>query len=206
MKPTEELSATLEYARAALDHNQRGELVLSERKRVWSALGHRVMNGAKGALGIGHKRRAKLAIICARRVLPIWDRVFSEDREPERVLSVAQQYLDQQIEFRAAWNIQNSFWVKVENLMIPNLAEPNIIEIGFATAKALSASLYDEVFDPNNIEPNITDHDLDPHDWDSAFFASCASAGGAVWQTESNDARRREFWDWYLRDAVPLAL
>jgi len=40
---------------------------------------------------------------------------------------------------------------------------------------------------------------------DSSFFAAAAYAGGAVWDSDSDSLKRREFWEWWLNEAVPMA-
>ncbi|MFF0318843.1 Imm5 family immunity protein [Micromonospora sp. NPDC005252] len=47
--------------------------------------------------------------------------------------------------------------------------------------------------------------EVDSEDWEPSYFASIALAGGAIWETPSNSALRRDFWLWYLRVAVPAS-
>ena len=46
---------------------------------------------------------------------------------------------------------------------------------------------------------------LAPHQWDASLYASAAYAGGFAWEEQSDKLRRREFWQWYLSEAVPSA-
>jgi Immunity protein Imm5 len=48
--------------------------------------------------------------------------------------------------------------------------------------------------------------EITPEDWSPCFFASLALAGGAVWDGMGGSNIRRQFWTWYLLEAVPLAL
>ncbi|OYD96307.1 hypothetical protein CDG76_05705 [Nostoc sp. 'Peltigera membranacea cyanobiont' 210A] len=57
------------------------------------------------------------------------------------------------------------------------------------------------------IDFNLTDN-RDTEGNDAAFFAACAYANGAVWETisgKSDSARRLEFWLWWLNVAIPSA-
>ncbi|GAA1843617.1 hypothetical protein GCM10009687_06500 [Asanoa iriomotensis] len=47
--------------------------------------------------------------------------------------------------------------------------------------------------------------EVDSEDWEASYFASIALAGGAVWEKAADPTRRRAFWLWYLRDAVPAS-
>ena len=54
-------------------------------------------------------------------------------------------------------------------------------------------------------ELHVTDADIDPDDMDASFFAASVYANGAVWNLESGPLLRREFWEWWLKQAVPLS-
>ncbi len=52
----------------------------------------------------------------------------------------------------------------------------------------------------------LLDADVDPYELDTTFFASSSYAGGTIWQEESDPIRRKEFWGWYLDQAIPQVL
>jgi hypothetical protein len=49
------------------------------------------------------------------------------------------------------------------------------------------------------------DDQVSPEEHDGSYMASVALAGGSPWTPGSDPARRREFWQWWLREAVPAA-
>jgi len=49
------------------------------------------------------------------------------------------------------------------------------------------------------------DTDRDAWSWDESYLASMACAGGSAWAVSSSLEKRREFWQWYLEQAVPIA-
>ena len=64
-----------------------------------------------------------------------------------------------------------------------------------------------EVVSPadDGLSSAISELDLSPEDWDACFFASLAVSGGATWDRIGDPEARREFWRWYLEEAVPRA-
>ena len=75
--------------------------------------------------------------------------------------------------------------------------------VAFAACCALSTAAHDKSY--VGLPPDTDDDDLDSDDWDASFMAAMASAGGEVGDPAASDERRRQFWLWYLRDAVPKA-
>jgi hypothetical protein len=114
------------------------------------------------------------------------------------MLTSAEEYLKQVIDFRTAWNLKNRFWGELES---GRLKDSHAIAVGFAAASVVTTALNDERFDPDNPEPHLQDHDLDPYQWDASFYASVAYAHSAPWEATSNPALRRKFWQLYIQDA-----
>jgi Immunity protein Imm5 len=199
-----DLIEAVHIASSKLISNANGELILSERKRIWSTMGELLIEGNRAIKGIGLTRRTKLASLCVRKVLGLWDEVWPDNYGTRQMLMVADQYLDNSIDFDSAWKRKNSFWGELDN----PLFEGNylaIVNVGFAAVKVVTTALVDEIFDPQNLEEDISDETLDPYQWDASFYAAAAYAGGAPWEEQSNTLRRREFWKWYLNEAVPSA-
>jgi hypothetical protein len=204
MALSEELSRIIEAASEALAANADGELILPRRKRIWTALGPRLVEGARATRGVGLTRRTTLAGLCVRRVLELWTQAWPQNERPVQMLSIAEQYLNESLDFTQAWNSKNMFWGELEKMLYEgeHLIELNV---GFAAANVVTTALNDERFDPQQIEADVMDDDLDPYEWDASLYASAAAAGGFTWETGSDATRRREFWQWYLNEAVPGA-
>jgi hypothetical protein len=76
--------------------------------------------------------------------------------------------------------------------------------VGFAAINAVVVALFDEETEELDDDGNvILDQDLDPFTWDTSFYAAAAYSENEP--EENKIQKRREFWLWYLNDAVPLA-
>ena len=188
----------LAAAEAALAAAADGHLVLSIRKRIWAALGPREVDGARAVIGPPLRRRTTLAIFAAQRVIPIWTRAFNSDERPKEMLRIARLYVEEKVDFKFAWRAKNAFWVEVDRL------NGVAVAAGYAAAQAVTTALNDERFDVQDLDSKV-DRDLDPYDWDASFFASVAAAHGAPWEASSDGSARREFWRWYIREAIRTA-
>lgn len=141
-----------------------------------------------------------LSTACAVKVWPVWRSRFMEDlpfaspcpdATPENpVLSLT--------EHRSELNFLNTF---LDNKM----------RLGREYFPAVAAGLACWAVNRDVLaggflgEPELGEMDMDSEDWDPSFFASVAIAGGAVWEESGNPEARRQFWHWYLEDAVPRA-
>jgi hypothetical protein len=199
-----ELIAAIQNASSALSTNTDGELILPERKQIWRAMGDLLVEGNRAIKGIGLKRRTKLARLCVQKVLALWDEVWPYDDGPRQMLITADQYLNGAIDYDVAWERKNTYWSKLDNLIYEG-NHLTIVNVGFAAVKVVTTALVDEIFDPQDPEENISDESLDPYQWDASLYASAAYAGGFAWEEQSDKLRRREFWQWYLIEAVPSA-
>lgn len=190
------LRAAIEQARVMLASERAGDLPLALRRRLWAALGPLDTEG--------RKRRARLAIASARHVLPAWDAAYPGDGTPERLLALAEAVIAGSADevscarYRA---LALSHFDSLSSLA----AAPIVVAAGYAAAQALAAALFDEAFDPERIDPAVSDNELDPMERDASYLAAVVSAGGPPWHSSTSAARRRAFWEWWLHEAVPAA-
>ncbi len=74
---------------------------------------------------------------------------------------------------------------------------------GHAAAAAVAVALADKkAVDCASGEDDETNS---YYDWDVSYFASIAYAGGGLSNSNADIEKRREFWKWYLQEAVPDA-
>jgi hypothetical protein len=199
----EELAGMLDTALIELSNHPNNELILPIRKQIWTLLGPRLIENSKAIHGIGLYRRTRLTMLCTQHVLSIWDKDWLANKGPQQMLSTAEEYLRKQLDYDSAWERMNRFWGELDNSEIGDNVS---ISVGFAAANVVAAALNDEQFDPNDEEDaQFLDEDYDPYDWDASFYASIAYAGGAPGDENSDLQRRKEFWEWYLKEAVPTA-
>jgi hypothetical protein len=199
-----DLQGVLSAARAALAANMAGELVLPQRRRIWTALGPRVMDGKRAKASPGLNRRAALAHACAVRVLPVWLEAWPKNDRPSVVLEAAQAYLARATDFDAAWKAKEDFSAMLEERQCAGKHFPAVYA-GYAAGRALTVAIYDETWDPEHVDEQQLDQNLDPYQWDAALYASAAAAGSFTWEPRASVAPRRAFWEWYLTEAVPAA-
>lgn len=192
---------TAQAITAVYSHPQH-DLNLGYRQAIWAAYG--------SANNYGHKKRAILAILTAKSVLPIWNNVWHDDSTPHQILNTAEQVLNGTLNNQIARNYRDEVWTIFENKAseqeFQSLEYQKPINAGLAAIAALNTALYDEEFDPDNIDYNLTDADMDAYETDSSFWAAAAYANGPIWEPMSNANKRLEFWDWWLTTAVPKAL
>jgi hypothetical protein len=145
----------------------------------------------------------RLEIVCARRVIPIWRAGYQSD-EPATLLDLAEQHLERggrEKELRIQREI-------VDDLLLElgvNEEERGALPAGYAGSAAIAATW--AALGERLPGRGLPEGESDAEDWTAAFFASIAWSGGATWEGSVGNADlRREFWLWYLREAIPGAL
>ena len=193
-----DLRRVLGQAEEALDASEPGELPLPERRRIWDELGQ----GPEDRGSPGHRRRTILDLIAVEHVKPLWDRAYPSDGTVQELLDAARQVLDGRQPAEWADELHSRRWVEITDRM----GEDHQFVAGYvgtAACCALSTAAHDKSY--ANLPADTDDYEIDSEDWDTSFLAAMAAAGGEVGDPHASEARRREFWQWYLREAVPAA-
>lgn len=202
-----DLNNILEIAEKNLKTNENGELILPLRKKIWKCLGgYKLADNVRAEITIGLKRRVELSILCAYKVLEIWENNIKNDDRPRKLLEKAKEYIDGKCSITSIDEVIGDFYTDLEDMMSE---ETEIITyVGSVILKISALVCYDEVLIKGEHEEALEedlDDDLDFGDWDASFYAALAYAGGAKWQEKSSTEKRREFWMWYIKEAVPKA-
>jgi hypothetical protein len=163
----------------------------------------------------GWSRRAWLAILTARRVLPLWQRERPDDTRAEALLALAETVLPAAVaagntedrpEFAAAWRDATTAqrWLLDDYGALDR--EPSIVAYNAfgAIVQALFLALGFDPFEDAVLDEGDTDIDVDPWSSDTAEWASVAVAG-PIAESDSDSAERLAFWAWWLTEAVPEA-
>ncbi len=170
------------------------DLNLGYRHAIWAAFGDN-----------GHKKRTALAISTVRHVLPIWNQKFRLDDRPQQILTLASKVISGDISQYSAEKYCQTMWREMQQLGYDDSGMA--FTVGCAAVASLDTAIRDENFDPDDIDFSLTDNrDIEGND--AAFFAACAYANGAVWETisgKSDNSKRLEFWSWWLNVAVENA-
>ncbi|BAZ15341.1 hypothetical protein NIES4071_72130 [Calothrix sp. NIES-4071] len=189
-----ELQNLIQEANKSLSSHPQHDLNLGYRHAIWVVFGD-----------TGHLRRTVLALSTVRHVLPIWNRRFPNDDRPQQILNLAEKVISGDVSKAFAEKESQKFWREMQQLGYEDSGMA--FTVGCAAVASLDTAIVDENFDLDEIDFNLTDNrDIEGND--AAFFAACAYANGAVWETVSgrgDSAKRLEFWSWWLNVAVPNA-
>jgi Immunity protein Imm5 len=189
-----QLQGLIENALESVYHHPQHDLNLGYRHAIWAVFGDN-----------GHIKRTALALSTVRHVLPIWNRRFPHDDRVEIILALAEKVASGDVSQAFAEKESQKFWREMQQLGYEDSGMA--FTVGCAAVTALDSAIFDENFDQDEIDFNLTDNrDIEGND--TAFFAACVYANGAVWETVSgkvDSGKRLEFWSWWLNIAVPNA-
>lgn len=154
----------------------------------------------------GHRTRARLALLAAQHVLPIWQRERPEDNRAKRILGLAEDVLHNTADTVATREEVEAEWrwlTDDHGGRYEKLSSAAYSAYG-AIVQAAFAALEGDTWDHYRFEDDETDADIDIWSSDVAKWAVNAVAG-PVWKPDSDAAKRLEFWTWWLNQAVPAA-
>jgi immunity protein Imm5 of predicted polymorphic toxin system len=193
-----DVDTAVEQAAAQLAAEPHGDLPVGSRQIVWAALGPR-----GGDPGPGWRRRAELAIATCEHVLPLWEEDRPGDTQPHAVLALARAALDDAAVREEARAQAGRLWARTDNITQLS-GDPARAMVGYACAKAVDVVLYDENFDPDDLDPERIEEFPLPSNVDTAYMAAAAVSGGLPGQEGTDVEARREFWRWWLSEAARL--
>ena len=195
------LRETISKALLEVEQNEYHDLPLGHRHAGYAKLGPYLGTSSDKT---GHKRRTLLALLTAQHVLPIWERERAEDDTPRIILDKVYRILANQLDAAQVQDDVGRYWTYMDNVAFETEGRAPV-GAGLAALSALQVAISDEEFDPESINLNLTDEDVDAYDHDAVFPAAADYAGGPTWVPESDAAKRREFWHWWLKEALPTA-
>jgi hypothetical protein len=142
--------------------------------------------------------------ISAHRTQDIWEHQFPSEHGPLEVLEIADNYL-------VTGDRTESLHTKVpevksilDDKLLLGPDSFRAVYAGFACWAAARNVAYGGQQTANDGDSEL---EIDPEQWDASFYASLAYAGGAVWEEKAgNPDKRRQFWIWFICEAVPLAV
>ncbi|BAY81742.1 hypothetical protein NIES267_12190 [Calothrix parasitica NIES-267] len=126
-----------------LSIDERGELPASIRGTIYREI--EKFSNCKTTSN-GHYLRAKLELICARKVLVNWESCKLTDNSASDLLEIAENYLQNQGDVKELENRSSLLYAQAENIMIEG--EENFVAAyaGFACVSAALCVLYDISF------------------------------------------------------------
>ena len=84
-------------------------------------------------------------------------------------------------------------------------AEPAEKQPALSAGEAATRGVYVAMHDEDADQAELLDDDLDASDWDCAFWGACAWSGGIPRLEGWNQHAYKEYWLWYLDEAIPEA-
>lgn len=158
------------------------------------------------ASSLAQRRRARLALLAAQRVLPVWQDARSGDAQARQLLLLAEGVLTDAIGQQIASTSAEQVWhwlMDVNDSQAWNHQAPAFSALA-ATVRAVFDALGDDPWEGMVLMAHETDAEIDPWSADTAEWAAEAVAG-PIWEVTSDSAKRLEFWTWWLTEAVPMA-
>ncbi len=165
-----------------------------------------------------NRARGRLVILTAERVLPHWQAIFPEEKTPDRVLALARELLDGRTDLDAAFDYADharfAVGYAVDNMDLDRGEYDFQADFAGQTAlKALEYVLYLQCF--TRKIPLHGYHELEPTDlldpWTAAIQTALQAQAGlerdeyGEWSGKFDPGRCREFWQWWLSEAIPAA-
>lgn len=195
------------FRQAEKEIAESGKLSLTSRRKIWQAMGEiepRKRDSLKPrSLTEPLKKRAYLALACAKKVMPMWCSVDPDDKSPQNLIKKSLAYLDGKISVKdlLAERKQST----IDDFMNAVEEYGNAAEAAVAAWDAMIVALEDE----QDLEPwnlGLTDADMDPYDRD-AVLSACVAWSDAYTDGDNGKyvVREMRFWAWYLEEAAKIA-
>ena len=195
-----DLRFLLDQRHRAMDHDQHHRLLPIHRQSIYRAL------DAKN-IWQQNQGRARLALVTARYVFPIWEQRWKEDNLMPQILATAEMFIEGTIPLQEARSIAFTGSTYLEDLGEGGLPSDSQLSAFFA-GDTIVCALYEVIgirpFDKLRLDVTTTDEDLDPYVSDSPQWA--ASAVTDYLRNSPEDiVKRQRLWTWWLLEAIPLA-
>lgn len=203
MTTPKELNMLIERSLQHIANDPYHHLNLGHREAIYWVLGHYLFSQAHDHSG--YLRRIRLAKTSIVFVLPAWNNVWPQDNTIEYILhqiemvSQSRKTIDER---KIAHEIEQ-LWEQVTELT--NNTRNIAGVVGMAAVSAYSLALWDGFSESDDIDyqrPDSSDFMLN----DVHFYASTVYADGPPYPialaSKPNNIKRREFWIWWLREAI----
>ncbi|RKI42229.1 hypothetical protein D7Y27_17050 [Corallococcus sp. AB004] len=198
MGEPEVLDSLLQRAFESVQADPMHNLALGMRRELWRSLGPEL------GFGQGYARRLALALATARHVLSLWELTYPQDRTPHTELDSAEAMRMGSLDKGEASAIWQQAWNHMVELSFSDEGSRGAAA-GLSAVQALRTCIDDETFALLEVDERLRDDQVDAEDMDASMLAAAAYAGGPTWEASSDSARRLQFWEWWLSEAVLLA-
>jgi hypothetical protein len=207
------LADLLRVATREVGRDPFGALTVQRRHDIVLALGPYQKHGRGVLHGPGLRRRFALAATCVRHALPLWEARLPEDDRPHRLLRAAEAHLTKRRPPERMKDLIDMGWRHGDHVSceFDDRHDENGLTVALlvhAASRAAWVATWDERYSLL-VDPACAHWEygsMDPESMDAAFLVSVVVSGGWPNRTGSGGTkRRRKYWRWYLRTAVPAA-
>lgn len=199
------LQSHIQSALNAVTSNPQGKLKIGYRQSIWMALGPFVYD-VRAKDNEGYKRRALLAVMSAKHGLSLCKSMREEGDKPNQLLTQAENTVYGNLPLDALVDAMEDFWDQIEDMA--GEVKDSVLYANMSVYQALEVVRVDESFDENGRIDYTTEESSETTTWDAARLAAEAHASTLAETGASQEmvsAKRREFWVWWLTEAVPKA-
>jgi hypothetical protein len=138
----------------------------------------------------GYYRRCKWELSAAACALPLWKQAGQSDDDLKDLLRLSCSALQSRVPLEKLLAARDTQWEQLLELGYQRPELQVISSAALATVAAATTVLHD--IDLSNYADIQTGSN--PENWEAAFYASVAIAGGATWNSEGESSLRRSFW------------
>ena len=195
------------FRQAEQEIAESGKLSLTARRKIWQTMGSlepRKRDSLKPrSLTEPLKKRAYLALACAKKVMPMWCSVYPDDKSPQNLIKKSLAYLDGKITIKELQLERKQS--TIDDFMNAVDEYRKSASAAVAAWDAMVVALEDESY----LEPwdsDLTDEDIDAYERDAAKEA-CVAWSNAYTDGDNGKyvIREMRFWAWYLEEAAKIA-
>ncbi len=195
------------FRQAEKEIAESGKLSLTARRKIWQTMGEiepRDRDSLKPrSLTEPLKKRAYLALACAKKVMPMWCSVDPDDKSPQNLIKKSLAYLDGKITVKELQVERKQSTIDDFMNAVDEYGE--FASAAVAAWDAMVVALEDESY----LEPwdsDLTDEDIDAYERDAAKEA-CVAWSNAYTDGDNGKyvIREMRFWAWYLEEAAKIA-
>jgi hypothetical protein len=225
-----DVSECIHWAIGMIDSN--GHLEIGVRWKLFSMLEdqHSLYSLSAKTFGIGYKRRRYLSHLCLEKVLPSVEEALLLDTSGVIILSgiiesscyIAMEYMDSMqntadLDTYHYLSLCTSLWEKLildftafeqtfgkEKSYLYSLLFAQVQYLGQIVDDSHFSNFLEDFAFSEDMYSKLDEH-IDSDDKDTEFFASSAYAQNTAFWSDESAEKRREFWIWWLTEAVPNA-
>jgi len=194
------LAAEIKIAATEVGVDSKGILSIGRRMRIYAAMID------TQDVERSYRLRISLQEKCVRHVQHLWTASFPNNPSLEDMLTLAHRVVERQVSADRAEIEAHRFFQSLDRAAT-NPANHRAIMVVDAARQLIASTCYRDPY--ADIDGNIEDDDeLLPDSLDCSYACACAVAGGMNWRpaAEVDIEARRDFWMWYLNEAIPSVL